>query len=273
MKLGVSSYAFGWAVGVAGHPPRTPFTEIDLLAFARSHGLRLIQLGDHLPLHLFDEPRLARLRAAARQEGSEVEIETGARGLTEEHLKRYIELSRQLDARLLRFVIDGPGYEPGIDEVVDLICAALPALEKANLTLGIENHDRFPARTLRAMIERIGSDRVGICLDTANSLGAGEGLEFVVDQLGPHTVNLHLKDFVIARVPHGMGFTVEGRPAGRGMLDVPSLQKTLARYGRCRTAVLETWTPPEAKLADTLNKEWRWSEESINYLQPLFSTP
>jgi len=272
MQLGVSSYAFGWAVGVPGHLPPQPFDENDLLAFARAQGLSLIQFGDHLPLHTFDETRLARLRSAADSGAPRVRIETGARGLTEAHLARYIEISQQLDARLLRFVIDGAGYEPSPTDVVALVRNALPALKAARVTLGLENHDRFPARTLRTMLEQIGDDHVGICLDTANSLGAGEGLDHVVDQLAPHTVNLHIKDFAIARVSHAMGFIVEGRPAGRGMLDVPKLLAAVAPHGRCRTAILETWVPPEARFVDTIAKERRWAEESLAFLKPLFPT-
>ena len=93
----------------------------------------------------------------------------------------------------------------------------------------------------------------------------------VLDQLGPLAVNLHVKDFAVSRVPYAMGFNVTGRPAGRGMLDVPALRDTIAAHGRCRSAVLETWTPPEPALADTLAKERRWAEESIVYLKPLFA--
>jgi sugar phosphate isomerase/epimerase len=139
------------------------------------------------------------------------------------------------------------------------------------IQLGIENHDRFPARTLRSMIEAAGSDRIGICLDTANSLGAAEGLETIVSVLGSLTLNLHLKDFCIARVPHLMGFTVEGRPAGGGMLDVRWLLDQLAPFGRCETAILELWTPPESDIAQTVAKEEAWAAESVAFLKPFFA--
>lgn len=271
MLLGVSSYAFGWAVGVPGQLPPGRFTAQDLITFARSRGLRLVQFGDHLAIETLSAQQLADLRHHALAGSSSVVIETGARGLTEANLKRFITISRALDARLLRFVIDAPGYEPHPNEVVALLRSISPLLEQADLVLGLENHDRFPARTLRLMLEQVGSRRVGICLDTANSLGAGEGLEHVVDQLGPFTVNLHLKDFVITRVPHAMGFVVEGRPAGRGSLKIPDLLEKLAGFGRCRTAVLETWTPPEGSITDTIAKERRWADQSLDYLQPLFS--
>jgi hypothetical protein len=92
--------------------------------------------------------------------------------------------------------------------------------------------------------------------------------------LAPFTVNLHLKDFHIERVPHLMGFTVSGRPAGGGLLHIPRLLEQLRPYHRCRTAVLELWTPPEPRLADTLVKEATWATQSLNYLRPLFpNTP
>ena len=120
------------------------------------------------------------------------------------------------------------------------------------------------------MIEAAGCERIGVCLDTANSLGAGEGLEAVLAELAPLTVNLHLKDFSIERVPHLMGFTVTGRPAGRGFLDVPVLLAQLASFNRCHTAILELWTPPEPELAGTMAKEETWAAQSLEFLRPLF---
>ena len=110
-----------------------------------------------------------------------------------------------------------------------------------------------------------------MCLDTANSIGAGEGLETVFRELGPLTVNLHIKDFQVVRVPHQMGFLVNGRPAGGGQLDVPGLLAQLAPFHRCETAVLELWTPPEAEIQRTIAKEESWAAQSLEYLKPHFA--
>jgi len=270
MQLGVSSYAFGWRIGVRGYPAPPPYAERELLDFARAHALRVVQYGDHVPLHSFSPDRLERLRTEAGSGADRIELEIGGRGLTRTHLARCIQLARVLESPLLRFVIDGPDYEPSTAEVTELLREVVPVLENENLILGIENHDRFPARTLSAIMDDVGSRYVGICLDTANSLGAGEGLEHILEHLGRHTVNLHIKDFAIKRLPHAMGFHIEGRPAGAGMLDVASLRDRLEPHGRCRSAVLETWTPPEISFADTLAKEQRWAEQSLAHLKPLF---
>ena len=265
MQPGISSFAFGWAVGTAVSPSPRPFTADALLDFTVAHRVPVIQFGDNLPLHALTDAQLDAFAARARQH--DVAIETGARGLTPEHLSRYVEISRRLDARLLRFVIDAKGWEPGVDEVVRIVRAALPALRGARLTLGIENHDRFRCATLRQLVDTIGSEHVGICLDTANSLGAGEGIGEALAHLAPVCVNLHLKDFGIERLPYLMGFTVSGRALGQGLLPIDHVLSSITKHGRCRTAVIETWPPPEADAAATLAKEARWAEEGLAVLR------
>lgn len=265
MKLGLSSYTYGWAVGVPGHPPKTPLDEHGLLDKALAHGISVLQIGDNLPLHSFDSGRLARLAARAQQ--AKVQLEVGARRLTRERIEAYAGIARRLQATLLRFVIDDANCEPEPEAVITTLRESLPLFD--GLTLGIENHDRFSVETLKSIIEAVASDHVGICLDTANSLGAGEGLEVVVDKLAPYAVNLHIKDFLIERFPHKMGFTVTGRPAGSGCLDAPALVTRLAPFGRCQTATLELWTPPENNLEVTISKEASWAVQSINYLKSI----
>lgn len=263
MKLGISSYTYGWAVGVKGHEPAQPLDEIGLLEKAREHGVKLLQIGDNLPLNTLAADRIARLKARAIAEG--VQLEIGMRGLSIERVREYARLVRALDAKLIRIVIDDVGYHPSPDEVIATLRDCVGLLD--GLILGIENHDRFKAATLRDIIEATGSERIGVCLDTANSLGAGEGIQAVADVLGPLTVNLHIKDFAIARVPHQMGFNVTGRPAGQGMLDLPAL---LTKLPKCETAVLELWPPLESTIEKTIATEALWAQASVGYLRPHF---
>ncbi len=267
MKLGISSYTYSWAVGVPGHKPAQPLDENGLLDKALEHGVTLLQIGDNLPLHTFDPARLERLARRAAQEG--IRLEVGARRLTLERAAEYIAIARRVGASLIRFVIDDAGFHPEPAAVTSVLREVAPLLR--GLALGIENHDRFPAAALRSIIEGAGSEHVGVCLDTANSLGAGEGIEAVAAVLAPVTVNLHIKDYWIERVPHLMGFSVTGRPAGGGMLNLPGLLEQLAARGRCQTAVLETWPPLEGTLEATLAKESAWAAQSIEYLKPFFS--
>jgi sugar phosphate isomerase/epimerase len=141
--------------------------------------------------------------------------------------------------------------------------------ERADVVLAIENHDRFPVASLVRILERIGSESVGVCLDTVNSFGAREGPAVVVEALARWTMNLHVKDYAIRRVDHQMGFLIEGRPAGQGQLDVPWLLARLRDAGRDPNAILELWTPPEEALAETIAREEAWAASSVEYLRRL----
>jgi sugar phosphate isomerase/epimerase len=266
MNLGISSYTYTWSVGVPGHEPAESWNESDLLQKTVELEVDCLQIADNLPLHLLGEERLVHLKNSAFDHG--IGLEVGARGMFPDMLSRYIEIADLLDSRILRFVIDGPGFTPSVEEVIAIIKGALPELESKDLRLAIENHDRLKARKFLEIIEGVGSERVGICLDSVNSMGAGEGIETVTSLLAPHAFNLHIKEFLVRRHPHMMGFSIEGRPAGQGQLP---LEWMLEQVGpRCRSAILEQWTPPEATIEASMAKEQAWALQSIDYLRTHF---
>jgi sugar phosphate isomerase/epimerase len=269
MLLGLSSYTYTWAVGVPGHSPPRPLSALDLVDRAASAGLSCVQIADNLPLERLTAAEAETLRAHAAEQ--RVAIEVGSRGLTPERLAAHVERAVYYGSPILRFVIDGPGYEPTPDEVVGVIREGLPQLRKAGVRLALENHDRLEARTFREIVRATDEQQVGICLDSVNSMGAGEGLAEVVATLAPLTINLHLKDFTIERVSHRMGFVVEGTPAGKGRLRIPWLLGEVSRHGRCQSAILELWTPPADSIEATIEREALWAEESLRFLKPLFA--
>ena len=267
MRLGISSYTYAWAIGVPGHLPERPIGSLDLLNRAAELGVSLVQIADNLPLDQLSPQELDRFDAQASELG--IGVEVGTRGIAPDHLRAYLRLAKRLRSPLLRIVIDTADHHPSENEVVHTLKMVMPEFERAGVCLAIENHDRFTARAFARMIERIGSEHVGICLDTVNSFGALEGPEVVVDMLAPWVVNLHVKDFDIFRASHLMGFTVEGRPAGQGRLDVPWLLEKLQAHNRYPNAILELWTPPAETLAETMAKEDAWASSSVEYLRSL----
>jgi sugar phosphate isomerase/epimerase len=271
MILGISSYTFGWSIGVPGFPGQTTFDERDLLSKVLDYDLRCLQIGDNLPVHTFTELRKESLKLNLQR--YDVRLELGAAGLTDEHLRLYIELASYFNSPLLRFVIDRDEYKPSGENVISILRNALPVLKNADVTLGIENHDRFRVKELATIMDAVGSSSVGICLDCANSLGAGEGIEWVVQVLAPYTVNFHIKDFSIKRLSHKMGFIVTGARVGNGMLDIHSMIDKLNEYKRCQSAILEQWVPLCNTLDDTATEERLWADQGINYLkqQPYFN--
>lgn len=269
MKLGISSFSYGWHVGVVGSLPDNPMSPWDLLVRAKQYNVKVIQIGDNMPLTRFTEEELVSFREATQDAG--IQVEVGTRGLKPDLINRYIDLAGFFKSHILRIVTDLECYEPSKDEIIRLLKEFIPQLRKNKVTLAIENHDRFTSKELKQIVDTIGSDAVGICLDTVNSFGAGEGLETIIDNLAPYTVNLHVKDFVIKRVPYLMGFVVEGCPVGKGMLNVPKLLKKLSEYANDPNAIVELWTPPEENITKTIHKEEEWVAESVEYLRGMIT--
>lgn len=263
MQPGISSYTFTWAIGVPGKEPENPMTIFQLIEKADEFDVPVVQVADNLPLDKFSDEELLKIRRFA--EDKNIQIEVGARKMTPENLERYISMADFFQSPVLRFVIDGNDFEPGLDEIHSIIKKAVTLLERNNIVLAIENHDRFKAAEFAGMVEKAQSSFAGICLDSVNSMGAGEGLETVIDKLAPLTVNLHVKEFFVKRVFHQMGFVIEGCPLGEGMLPTRELVQKVSP--RCRSAILEQWTPPEETIEKTIEKEARWAELSIKQLK------
>jgi len=268
MNLGLSSYTYTWAVGVPGSLPVKPLSAKSLIDKAFSSGLKLVQIADNLPLEKFSNEEQKELSSYAATKY--VSIEMGGRGLTPEHTIKCLEVAKTLHSPILRMVIDGTKFEPDLESVIGIIRDLLPEFKSKKIKLAIENHDRFKAREFEKIIQSVGSEWIGICLDSVNSMGAGEGFETVSKILLPYTINLHIKDFSIRRLSHKMGIVIEGRPAGQGMLNIKELINQLHVTNSCQSAILELWTPPESQIEDTLKKEEQWANESIHYLKELF---
>lgn len=241
---------------------------MDGLAFvhrAAELGLHLVQIADNLPLDKLSASEFDALIHETQQLG--IAVEVGTRGIAPDHLRTYLQIALRFQSPILRVVIDTKDHHPNPGEVIKGIKAILPEFEQAGVKLAIENHDRFKVGTLVQIIESIDSGFIGICLDTVNSLGALETPDRVVDVLGPYVINLHIKDFLIRRADHNLGFVVEGTPAGWGILNIPGLLKCLG--DRDFNAILELWPQPEPTIQATIDKEAAWVSQSVSYLRTL----
>jgi sugar phosphate isomerase/epimerase len=268
-RAGFSSYAVGWALA-PDVPAELRLDASGVIALAADLGYRTVQLADNVPLVDLSAKRRAALRRQADAAG--IAIEVGTRGFTPGKLSRAIALAREFASPFLRVVIDTPRNEPNPPAVIQRLQEYTAALADARVVLAIENHDRFNAATLAHIISAVNSPWVGICLDTANSLGAGEDVRTVVSALKQHVVNVHLKDVRARRVPYLQGFTIEGTPLGKGQVPIDWVLDELQRHSPCQSATLEHWVPPEAHSAGTILKEREWCVRSTWTMRRLFPT-
>jgi sugar phosphate isomerase/epimerase len=255
-----------WSIGFPGAEPETPMRAIDLVSKAHAFGLRVVQFGPNLALYELDSGELDEVLSACSEWG--IEIEVGTRGMETERLEPLLDFTQRCGASLLRTVPELGGRAPDHDELVALLRAIEPTLRRARVRLAMEN-SLIAASGLDAALREINSEWLGITLDTVNSLAIPEGSEEVARCLARWTHCLHVKDFAVKREWHMMGFRVEGRPAGKGQLNIPWLLKLLDGEGARSNAILELWPPPRATLRETIALEHQWAEESTRYLRTL----
>jgi sugar phosphate isomerase/epimerase len=240
---------------VPGHPPVRPLNHLELLERSHSLGVNVVQVADNLPLSLLSTTEL-----------------NGTRGIDAENLENYLSLACRLGSPIVRVVIAQHGRDVTPAEAIASLKPHRASFKAVGVRLAIENHERFTTDELITIVTELGTDWTGICLDTVNSFGALEGPAVVVEKLAPFTINLHVKDFVVRRAEHMMGFTIEGAPVGQGQLDVPWLVEALGGAERDISAIIELWTPPDKTLETTVQKEAEWAEVSALYLKNLFAT-
>jgi sugar phosphate isomerase/epimerase len=266
MRLGVSSHTYAWGIGVAGFPqPAKPLDAFDLVRKAAALRVPVLQIADNLPLHVMTPAARRDLKKFATD--SQVDLEVGTAGIERQHLLTYLAIASELGSPILRTLLDGNGQKPTVRESIRGLRDVIHEFEAAGVCLAIENHDRFPADDLATILSAVASPKIGVCLDTANSLGCGEDVYSVLGELAPRVVNLHIKDFQVTRLPHHKGFAIEGAPAGRGRLDVPAVLEALRGGHESMTAIVELWLSPDDDIEQTIEREDRWATESVAYVR------
>jgi len=274
MKLGINTYTFMWSIGFRGvnpaYPgkvaqPPVPLTPLHLLEKAHSLGVKLVQTGPNLPLDRLTEVELDGFIRAAHDWG--IQLELGTRGLDREHLVRQAALAKRMGASLIRTLPELNGeYISDCQLILPALRAILPVLEEEGLRLAIEN-GRIPARDLRWLMDEITSPHMGVVLDMVNSLAVPEGWKEVTRELAVHTMCVHYKDFTIRRAWHMMGFTCDGAPSGKGLLDPEWLFTTLQVSPYDYNVIVELWPPEQKTIESSIALEQQWAEESVRFLR------
>lgn len=265
MQLGLGSYAFRWAIGTADFTPPEPLRVVDLIDATAASGLELLQVVDSRELDAATDAELHVIRDRAAERG--IRLQTGTSGLTEDRLSRAIHIAALLGSDLIRLVLDGPGGNPSVEESVRVLTDALPRLAEADATVAIENHFMTPSDQLLAVVTAVGSPRVGVCLDTANSIMVAEWPSHTIRLLAPHALCLHLKDYRVEPDRAGVGGHVIGVPLGEGWLDVGATLEAMAgadgRQAGRLAVILEQWLPAVSDPAATVGAEREAREDAV----------
>ncbi|MBT1680924.1 sugar phosphate isomerase/epimerase family protein [Curtobacterium aurantiacum] len=273
--LGLSTYAYFWRM--SDRVP-SPMSLDDALRDAASHdGVELFQICDHLPLDTATDERLASIRTLADDLG--LTLEVGTRGTRPEHLARYLHVAQQLGATLVRSMWTSGDDQPDAAETEERLRQALPAYQRAGVTLALETYEVVATTDLVDVVERIDSPALGICLDPANTVANLEHPADVVARCAPLTRNWHVKDSAFTRSPGWVGFQYTGVPIGTGVLDYDAVRAALEPDTRGINRVIEFWLPWQDEYAGgaalpgetpaqtTTRTEAAWTEQTIEYIR------
>lgn len=261
MILGLGSYTFRWSIGHNGLNPPEPIAATDLLDVAQAQNLAVVQYADNCPLHALEPDALTSLKSRADEFG--IAIELGTQSFDAHEVETYIGIGRSVGAKLLRVALDGPDAEKPIAELAAEFKALLPKARDVGLRIAIENHFNYPSPRLVQLLDAIDDECVGVCLDVANSICAGEWPMETVNTLAAHTINLHLKDYVIVPDPYGVGFVIHGCPLGQGRTDCRAVLDTVPTQDM--SVILEHWLPRADDMHLARRQEHSWLAQSVLY--------
>jgi hypothetical protein len=145
-------------------------------------------------------------------------------------------------------------------ECVRTLQAAAPVARDLGVKFAVENHGGVDllARELRALIEAVGTDAVGACLDTGNPVYGGEDPVLSAEVLAPYVLSTHVRDSRVWAVADGA--MVQWAPVGQGDVDLRRILAILAAQAPNAPVDLEIITglpPKHLNYLDPASDYWR----------------
>ncbi|MFK4853522.1 sugar phosphate isomerase/epimerase family protein [Microbacterium sp. ZW T6_19] len=260
--IGLGTYSYFWQ-----HSDRVPepLTLIGAFEDTRAQGVDLFQICDYGPLEWMSAAELRNAASAASALG--LTIELGTKGVEPEHLRQLLELAEVFDARLVRSMLYGPESRPTLDEAENWLRGSIRSFESAGIDLALETYEQVGTADLVGLVERVGSERLGICLDPANVVARLEQPRTCVELAAPFVKNVHVKDFAFARQDGWVGFTYSGAAMGTGLHDYPHLLTTIRPREREINEIVEHWLPWQGDAETTIRTEREWTRITLEHLR------
>lgn len=261
MKIGTTSFGFRYAFL---DPAQSP-TLAETVRQAREAGAERLQICENTrPLEV-SKAEWREARRCAADLG--VEIQLGCKALRAEPVRRYLALAQELECNQLRIVAEDPEHKVRAqrDQIAKLLEDIVPVMQRAGVRLALENHFDISSRLLLELAAPYPADRVGFCVDTANSLRSFEPAQEVVRLLGGRAFCYHLKDYRV--VGTMIGFTVAGAPLGEGDLDLDGCLQMIFARNTVPPLFVETWTPSENERKVDVALDRAWLEKSVKNLR------
>jgi sugar phosphate isomerase/epimerase len=261
MAVGLSTYAFFWRASAAA---RRPLSLAAMLAQTRRLGVGVFQICDYPAIESMSKAELRDLRDTAAD--LDITLELGTRGISLAHLDRYRELAAILGVRFVRTMLHTAEHKPAPEEAIALLREAMPAYRDQGVTVGLETYEQVLTAELLAVVRGVDSPDLGVCLDPGNCVARLEMPGYVIAEVAPHVVNMHVKDFMFTRQAGWVGFSLVGCPLGTGLLDYDAMVAAVRPDERGINQIVEHWLPRASTMALTCRTEQEWTRHSAEFL-------
>jgi 3-oxoisoapionate decarboxylase len=144
-------------------------------------------------------------------------------GPLEEQVGRALKASQIFGAKCMRCILGGdperPQIEMHIDNMVKAVRGMRSRIVDSGIKLAVENHGGdLQAREMKMMIEAVGPDVMGVCLDSGNPVWMLEDPHMTLETLIPYAETSHVRDSAVWKVPEGIA--VRWVNMGDGNVDI-----------------------------------------------------
>ncbi|MEE8451953.1 MAG: sugar phosphate isomerase/epimerase family protein [Thermoguttaceae bacterium] len=247
MKIGIDAYCFHRYFGEVYDNQQDPGRRItcdDFLARAVELGVAGVSLETCF-FESTDDDYLKRMKETMDRGSLECLIAWGHPAGLEggenlealADMERYYPMCHTLGTDVLRMVGSHYGlrntpHRPQMERLMTILKDPVRRAEDQGIKLAMENHFDFRCDEMLEMFETIDSPNFGMTFDTGNAFRYGDDPVEAAGKLGKYIHAIHFKD--VAPLEGGNPddwFYNACTPIGQGMLDVPTLIRTLDEAG------------------------------------------
>jgi len=260
VAVGLDTYSYHTAASIWPPSPPEPLELPDYLERASELGLDGVASADMGHFDSTGPGYLGELKSKADELGLYLEIGTG--GTDPEHLDEAARASELFGQPVVRTFVSagstwGGDFRAQLPSIARELTQAAGLAARHGVTLAVENHQDLTSEELEALVMAVGPERLGVCLDTGNSLGVLEHPLDAARRLAPYTRTVHLKDYCVA--PFGDGYVLVGCPLGKGSVPLEEIVALLREHSPAGELHLNIESALEFVPVSSMRGE-RWTE-------------
>lgn len=229
MQLGIDTNSFRLATGLFDFRASRPMRLTDIIRVAGELGLAGVHVANVRLLESRDDAYLSDVRQMAQQQG--LYLELGIHGTDVDELREGMHIASRLGCGIVRTFVGadrGQGWaawRQQLDRAVEGLKQTVPLAQEMGVVVAIENHGDLTSPEIVSLLDKVGSDQVGVCLDTGKSLLVVEDPLLAAQNLLPYVVTACLSDYRLVSTPRGAA--IVGCALGQGVVDLLAIVQLL----------------------------------------------